>query len=357
MNGFFVVSLIVIVIFLERNWALWKVRHIRYAAASESLMAEKNEDVSFISSLSNDSLLPVTYLSVMEHLPETSIVQGGEAYLREHLWKFGKKRVIGRTLAIGPRKEIEKEEKYRLENRGVYSSGEYSVYVGDLLGFNHIKLTGYIPRRVAILPARIEDTELKTIVGGFLGDISVRRFIMEDPVLIAGFNDYTGREAFKDISWSRTAVCNKLMVKKYDYTSELRVMILLNVAGGNRAEQERCFELCRMAIEMLEDNNIPYGFRTNGLLFGQEGRISYIPVGAGSHHYKALMYGLAGADNAYTCSFGSLIDLTLKKRGPNEHYLVITVPLDEEGQNAINYLRKRTSSDPCILVGKEAKNG
>ena len=356
MNGFFVLSLIVILVLLERNWALKRMPHISYNTESESIMAEKNEELSFVSSLSNDSRLPVTYVSVTEHLPETSVLLGNEAYIRDHLMKIGKKRLLTRSLAIGPLKEIEKEEKYKLENRGIYSSGDYSLYVGDLLGFSHIKASGRIPWRVAVLPTRIDDIALKNIVSGFIGEISVRRFIMEDPIITAGFNEYTGREPFRDISWSKTAVYNKLMVKKYDYTSELRVMILLNIEGGTIAEKERCLELCRMAIEMFEEKHIPYGFRTNGIIFSQEGDLAYVPPGIGSHHYKSLMYGLAGADHAARLSFESLVNIAVKARVQNEHYLVITVPTDAKAQAAINNLSRRTGSELCILVGKEEQH-
>lgn len=353
MNGFFVLSLIVILVLLERNWASRKMSHVSYNTESESIMAEKNEELSFVSSLSNDSRLPVTYVSVTEHLPDTTVLLGNEAYVHDHLLSFGKKRLISRNLAIGPLKEIEKTEKYKLENRGIYSAGDYALYVGDLFGFNHIRASGRIPWHVAVLPSRIEDVALKNIVSGFIGDVSVRRFIMEDPIITAGFNEYTGREPFRDISWKRTAVCNKLMVKRYDYTSELRVMIILNIEGGTSEEIERCLELCRMAIEMFEEKHIPYGFRTNGMLFSREGVLTYVPSGIGAHHYKSLMYGLAGADKACRLTFENLINLTIKARIQNEHYLVVTVPTDAKAQETMNYLSRRTGSELCVLTGKE----
>ena len=43
------------------------------------------------------------------------------------------------------------------------------------------------------------------VLSGFLGDVSVRRFIYEDPVLTTGFREYTGREPMKHISWTQSA--------------------------------------------------------------------------------------------------------------------------------------------------------
>ena len=108
-----------------------------------------------------------------------------------------------------------------------------------------------------------------------------------------------------------------------------------------------------MAIEMFEEKRIPYGFRTNGMLFGPEGSISYVPAGVGNQHYMTMMYGLAGASSGCWYSFDSLVRMTLKGRGVNEHYLVITVPTDAKATAIMNGLSTRTGSELCILVGKE----
>ncbi len=67
------------------------------------------------------------------------------------------------------------------------------------------------------------------MLGGVIGDISVNRFIFEDPMLTVGFSEYTGREPMRDISWTQSARLGRMMVKNYDHTVDLSVTILLNV--------------------------------------------------------------------------------------------------------------------------------
>ena len=53
------------------------------------------------------------------------------------------------------------------------------------------------------MPRRAASPSFDMLLGGMIGDISVNRFIFEDPMLTIGFSDYTGREPMRDISWTR----------------------------------------------------------------------------------------------------------------------------------------------------------
>lgn len=352
----FVLILIAAVIFIvERNYASRKMCDLRYKTERETLLVEKDEEVVLRSSIINVSKLPVSYVRVFEELPDTAELVGPETYVKEHIMALGDKRYVIKNMAIAPHKEIEKFEKYKISNRGVYYYGNHSLITGSFFGLKNLEAKDYTPKHVAVMPSRIEDKKLENVIGGFIGDISVRRFIMEDPILTVGYNEYTGREPMRDISWIRTAVQGKLMVKRYDYTSELRVMILLNLEGGTDADMERTFEICRRVIEELEDKKIPYGFRTNGMIFGPEGAISHMPAGMGEAHFMAMMYGLAGAKHDCWYSLESLVKQTLKGATSNEHYVFVTVPVDEKGEATIRYLESRTGSKMLVLKGEEER--
>ena len=353
MTWIFLIVIIVFIIYLELNWASKKMCQLRFMTEPEANMAEKNEDIVLTSSLANISRLPVSFVTVSENLPDKAELMGSDYYVGEHLMEVGDKRFVHSNYALGSLKKITREEKFRVNKRGVYRYGDYSIYTGDFFGLKNLKVDGYVPKHVAILPSKVENRDLREVVGGFIGDISVRRFIMEDPILTVGFNEYTGREPLRDISWKRTAIQGKLMVNKYDYTAEPRAMILLNIEGGNEAQVERCFELVRMAIEMLEEKKIPYGFRTNGMLFGPEGSISYVPAGVGKQHYKTMMYGLAGASTGCWYSFDTLIRTALKSKSVNEHYLLVTVPTDAKATAIVKELSQKTGAALGVLVGKE----
>ena len=84
----------------------------------------------------------------------------------------------------------------------------------------------YQTGEVVVIPPRCENSNVLRTLGGFLGDISVRRFILEDPLLTVGFREYTGREPMKSISWTQSARVGRPLVKQYDHTVDATVTVL-----------------------------------------------------------------------------------------------------------------------------------
>lgn len=234
--------------------------------------------------------------------------------------------------------------------RGVYRLGDYRLSAGDLLGIQETGFEGD-GQTIVVIPECAKDPAALQAVGGIIGDISVRRFILEDPVLTVGFRDYTGREPLKAVSWTRTAMTGALQVKQFDHTAEQTVMILLNVEGGSPEQLEACFRLMRMACERLERQKIPFGLRTNGNLLGPVGKIFRMAEGLGENHLNTILYALGRAD--YTCfySLRYLVNQTLQHRKANTSYIVITPSAGEQERALLRKLEMAAGNPVCILCG------
>ena len=146
---------------------------------------------------------------------------------------------------------------------------------------------------MVVAPREAEDQRLTDVLSGFLGDVSVRRFIHEDPVLTTGFREYTGREPMKQISWTQSARGRGLVVKNFDHTAEPRVSVLLNAdtQAGNREELlEKCCSMARTVCRILEEQGVPYDFATNADLAGAIGGGSReVGEGLGASHFTAVL--------------------------------------------------------------------
>ncbi|MBR5519675.1 MAG: DUF58 domain-containing protein, partial [Clostridia bacterium] len=240
----------------------------------------------------------------------------------------------------------------RFDRRGVYDIGDYQIAVGDLLGFRELPKLGS-GKELVIIPARATHRPSIDAFGGFLGDVSVRRFILEDPVLTVGFRDYTGREPLKSVSWTRTAVAGKLQVKQFDHTAEQTVTVLLNVSGASETALEECFSLVRTVCETLEKQKIPYGFRTNGNLPGPTGRIESMPDGLGHSHLSNILYALGRADDTCFRSWKALTVEALKHRKAGESFVVITPPLDADDGEILRRFTAAAVNPVCVLTAEE----
>jgi len=206
---------------------------------------------------------------------------------------------------------------------------------------------------VVVMPDRIEGGKVTEVLGGFIGDISVRRFIQEDPILTVGFSEYTGREPFKDISWTRSAIAGDLMVKKYDHTTDVKVTILLNLEDGSKEEIEKCFCLTRKAAEMLEEKKIPYEFRSNGCMLSHLGGFFWMPKGMGSQHLNTLLYGLGGASHTAYFPLDVMLNRAKEARQNGENYILITPPLSEKNSACLNRFQAENQIEMCMLIGEE----
>lgn len=337
---------IVVILILEYSLAKRLVPYVVYKSKLEKSLFEPGEKIEMTSDILNYNKILVPFVRIREYLPpEIDILSDTRDVYVGTLWQ-----TIEKTITIKAKERLSRHEVFSLHRRGTYNFGDYEISVGDIFGLRESTVFGTIPHTVYIMPERAENQELKEIVEGFIGDISVRRFIMEDPILTIGFNDYTGREPMKDISWIRTAVANKLQVKKYDYTTDINVTVMLNCDGLGEEELEECYSITRMVVEKLENAKIPYAFRTNGMLFGPTGHLEYVPKGLGDNHLKEILFGLATAQDNRAYSFASLVEKVIKERKQNENYFLITRRLDKEGQAAFSKLQRSCDGEIGIIT-------
>ena len=168
----------------------------------------------------------------------------------------------------------------------------------------------------------------KEVLGDFLGDYTVRRFILEDPVLTMGFREYTGREPMKMISWKQSAQRQRLMVKEYDHTIEPVLSILVNTE--TTCEDcgellEKAYSLARSVCSNLEAKGISYDFYTNAQMAGGTGDNHMVNEGLGSRHFAKVMELLGRSMQIHSFSHSMLLKIA-RENGGNERGLIIITP-------------------------------
>lgn len=345
---------VVLLLALQKFWAPYALASLRFKGSCDHILAEPGETVTWTATVENHSRLPVPFIRLVENFPNQTQVAADPKWQERHCKMGIQSWSVEEKLSLLPLQSVEKSVRFTCARRGAYRVGSYRLAAGDLLGFREELVQGD-GLNVVVMPRKSEDQAALAALGGFLGDISVRRFILEDPVLTVGFRDYTGREPLKAVSWTRTATAGKLQVKQFDHTAEQNVMVLLNVSGASPEALEECFRLTRMACEQLERKKIPFSFRTNGNLPGPTGKIFFQPEGLGASHLNAILYGLGQADGTCYISFPTLVRQTLRRRKNNESYILITPALAGTDADAVHTLEQAASNPVCVLTGKEER--
>jgi len=333
---FLLLVLAVFIYYLERYSLDTALEGIEYERHLTRLLAAPDESMEMVSTITNRRHRLLPFLRLIEYLPKEAAVQ---TTVGLHLLALRGSAALSSSLYLMPRSKLERRVRFSLPNRGRYTFPGAELSGGDFLGLNEKRERLESFCEVVVYPREADVSDLEENFGGYLGDLSVRRFIIEDPVLTIGFRDYTGREPLKAISWQQSARLNRVMVKNYDYTTEPSVTVLLNVecdAHGREELLESCFSITHTICRILEERGIKYDFFTNATTAGAFQSWDYLGEGLGERHFLTILEGLGRASYLQTEPFAAT--LARVQRGQGHRGLVVITPQEAK----VSELRRLT---------------
>lgn len=265
--------------------------HVSLSTSLDKVLVEPDEPFGWTMTVKNGKRMMVPYLRLSEQIPrglkfaedDRPVEEQGVIGLRSVLYLSGKQRTeLTRTV--------------KLPERGRYFFRGASVECGDFLGFQSFSENYPEMCEVVVKPKSCPHGEVSLLLGGYLGDYSVRNSLFEDPVLTIGFREYTGREPFRSISWTQSAKHNRLLVKQQECMADLSCTVLLNTECRRSkhvsALLEKSFSIVRSLCEELERKHISYDFYTNGVIAGAMGNWKRVEEGLGAGHLETVLEGL-----------------------------------------------------------------
>lgn len=349
----FIVCLALFVIILQRKLALHALKHLYYDYSLDKQLVEPNEKVILSSSVKNTSNIPIMYVGLSEFLPKEMNVLEDDNWMKKHFRSGLFEQNTSYKLYLEPHTKYKTRLHFSIPKRGMYKVGKYYIETGDFLGLKSQIKSQAINRTVVVMPKRYNSPIFLKTLGGFIGDISVRRFILEDPVLTIGYRDYTGREPLKNISWTQTSRMNKVLVKQFDYTVESNVSVILNMDSENKEVLETALEMMRTVCEELENMHMPYEFYTNGDIEGPLDNLSFLSEGLGNQHLNLILYGLGKSKLFSLYSFSELVDKIMSKHEPNKSYIIVTPRMNADSLNALKRLKDFSYYESCVIYANE----
>ena len=346
---FFLAVAAVLVLVLELRTRKNSLSHFEADYGCSVSLAEPGEPFELHIRFRNTARAFLPYLRFKQRLPQGITVHGGSAregvngaYLSGSVW-------------LRPREERTRAFPASAEKRGRYVLRDLTVFGGDFLGLSERSRTVSLFRELVVFPKAAESVRLDEVFGGFLGEVSVNRFLYEDPVLTLGFRGYTGREPMKSISWTQSARAGELMVKNYDYTAEPSLSVVLSIsrsAGEDEELIERCFSLTRAVCEKLEKTGAQYDFAMNAAMEGALRRSCYIPEGMGARHLGGILESLGRAGYETVCTPEALARSLSRTAADARGAIFITPERDEAALRAERALKGRGGT-VLTLAAKE----
>ena len=369
-----IILLILFALFLflvERYYLQNGLSRIYYDVSVSQALLEPEEEFIIRSTIENHKPLFLPYLSMEESLPyeiqisETEQVDrdstGLQVFTNTTSAQYEQIRnaYLKSSFYLMPNQKFTREVRASLPCRGRFLFRGCNLHGGDFLGLSDSDRSFPTTREVVVMPKRAPIPDIGRLVGDFLGDLSVNRFIFEDPMLTIGFSEYTGREPLRDISWSQTARMGRTMVKNYDHTVDLSLTILLNVQSANPNSDddqavETCISMVRSLCETLEEQHIKYSFLTNAIPVGMIGGADEIEQGNGNRHFFAMMEMLGRLTSIGAKPFSNTILRACRTSEQGRHHILVTPDWNPEWAEPMRLLEKLSDGHILTLTPEQA---
>ena len=336
----------------------WSLRRglegLEYDLRLSKTIAEPDEPLQMVTVITNRRRRILPFIRLNEDVPDGMIAAGelSPEDIKNH------RALLRSTCYMLPRQRLTRRTGFQMPDRGRYLFLGATLEGGDFMGLGTTPKKVSLSRELVVLPRPAAPEGLDRLMGGWLGDRSVNRFIMEDPVLTLGYRDYTGHEPMKQISWPQTARLGRMTVRCQDFTVERTVTVMLNAHSfsfGSYGKQrlEAALSLCRDVCEALEERRIPYALITNLRTLGAPDGFGEVGDGLGQAHLATALEGLGRADYDYRDTLNGLFERALSRAAPGRGHIFITPVKEDAKPELLQKLRVATGEEPLVITGEE----
>lgn len=334
-------GLIVFTYIVNRLTLAYGFINLDYRIEIDKTIAEIEEPIEISSIVENKKPLNVSFLKVVENFSKGFNIRSNKY-----------------NIFIMPYQKVVRKYKIIAKNRGLYYIENTDLEVGDFAGFRTKCKTLSLNKEVVILPNKLDLNESIVALGSLSGDISVKRWIIDDPLMTIGIREYTGNEPERFIHWPSSIKYGNLMVKNFDFTTDNSVMVVLNIETMKPSFKaiewdlvEKAISLARGVLEEFQEARIPYGFANNSYNHNSEYRKGhYHYPGLGMNHLNTFLEIMGRIDDKIPSSFESMLKELRRKQGNYTTIVIITPRLLDNYIQEINLLSKTVSNTVVISL-------
>ncbi len=333
-------------------------RHLHYERKLSKSAVFEGESIELQEIIANQKLTPLPWLRV-----ESKLSPWLRFHSQENLEVLDD-RFHRSVFYLRPYSRITRRYSVKCIHRGYYDLSITSLTAGDLFGLNTTSKETRSDAKLFVYPSLLGEDELPDEALRWQGDVSVRRWIFPDPILINGIRGYQMGDSRKDIHWRASARTGSLQVKTHDYTVFPRLLIVLNIDpednfwGQLSARQMEETEygirtvatLCNWAIV----NNMEVGLYSNASIsFSPDVPIDIEP-GCNAAQMNRILETLAGLELKQHESIYRTLEKLVEADTTETDILVFSAFWNGSMENRCEELRRKGNSVTHIQLRKEA---
>ncbi len=217
----------------------------------------------------NYKILPIPWIRYTEDIPNHMLIHGPKLDIT-------KTKLNNDLITITSLFSFQKiTRRYKIEptQRGDYFFKDVDLEIGDFFGAHKKRAKIEAQHRLVVYPKVYPLKNLIHLEENPQGEVSVKRWIIPDPMDVVGARRYSGREPFNMIDWKATAKTNDLQVKQYDFHADPAIMILLSLQTNevewferNSVLAEQLIQIAASVIEEAVYNDVAVGLAMTATL-------------------------------------------------------------------------------------------
>lgn len=356
---FIVVTLVVIGLqsFIYNKWGLSRVTYTR--SFSEVSVFE-GEAIQMTDEISNKKLLPVQWLRLEAkfdgHLQFEQRNQGNQEDGQQSEIVHGNYHRM--LFSLLPYQKIRRKQQLVCAKRGFYQFENVNLSTGDIFGFGEVSRNVQSPTEITVYPSLLSMDDMPLPANSWLGDVVVRRWVVEDPFLTAGVRDYTAGDPLNAINWKATARTNHLQVTNNDFSADHHLMIYMNFnqTGDiwhpviDKDLIEKAISYVATIAEFSIAKGIPTGFGCNAYIGQKTSETIRIEPEHSRQQLTYIFETLAKVEVDANKSINGFLkeDIDLKVTGKD--ILMITAHIGNDMKENISTLEERGNSVEILTL-------
>lgn len=282
------------------------LKNVTYKLTISKNEAFENDEIEVIEEIENNKWLPLPWMRSEISCSRWLSFYGGS----QSVGKDAQKGLVSGVFMLKGHQKLRRTWRVRCEKRGVFRIEDITLSVSDLFGLVKPSTMFRTQEEICVLPSPCDMQMNGLSTEEFMGEQSVQRFILPDPFMISGAKEYTGREPMNRIHWAQSARTSSLMVYNNEFTTERRMLVLLNMQRVQADESIRLsvtaleaqIKAAAFALDYCYREHIAVGFAINGA------DSIVIPAAEGYEHTLGILRMLARLRNRCGCHIDEFVD-------------------------------------------------
>ncbi|MBN1315047.1 MAG: DUF58 domain-containing protein [Anaerolineales bacterium] len=287
----------------------WSLAGLEYRRKFDRQRVFPGEMIEMSLEITNRKILPLSWVLFQDELPLNLTAEEVQIYPSPESETTG---YFRSAFSVRWFERVQRTYHLYCQQRGRYYLGPVTVETGDLFTLFTTKQEWLLRDPIIVYPQIWPLEELGFATRAPFGEIPTRNSLIQDPTLTRGIRDYRPEDSFRHVHWKASARRSKLQTRVYQPTTDMNLMIALNVATtpkiwlGVRPDLlERAIVVAASIANYAAEKKWTLGLISNGV--PRSDQAIKVPAGRAPDQLTHILEALSGLTAFSTSSIEELL--------------------------------------------------